>query len=177
MNENKRVLINGLTKQETEATASCAGLSNGESKQAEPVGVEKFTALMVGENHGLIGPFGSDFKGSPEHYRRITVYTQPAQPVQSAGAQGEAVGEVVEEKMAPWCPPHASVKWFQMDFEIGTKFYTEAPAAEPAPLVRLTDEDIKVLQAFHNFNVCTTSDKDLVTFAHAIQDAMQEKNK
>lgn len=46
-----------------------------------------------------------------------------------------------------------------------------------APLVRLTDEDIKVLQAFHNFNVCTTSDKDLVTFAHAIQDAMQEKNK
>ena len=46
-----------------------------------------------------------------------------------------------------------------------------------APLVRLTDEDIKVLQAFHNFNVCTTSDKDLVTFARAIQDAMQEKNK
>lgn len=53
----------------------------------------------------------------------------------------------------------------------------QALAAEPAPLVRLTDEDIKVLQAFHNFNVCTTSDKDLVTFAHAIQDAMQEKNK
>lgn len=48
MNENKRVLINGLTKQETEATASCAGLSNGESKQAEPVQPAVLSEQLLG---------------------------------------------------------------------------------------------------------------------------------
>lgn len=59
------------------ANAAEEALAAEPAEEAQPFVVEKFTALMVGENHGLIAPFGSEFKGSPEHYQRITVYTNP----------------------------------------------------------------------------------------------------
>jgi hypothetical protein len=43
---------------------------------------------------------------------------------------GEPVAEVIEDKLADWSTPHASVKWLQDDFPIGTKFYTKPPSVE-----------------------------------------------
>ncbi len=99
--------------------------------------------------------------------------------------QGECCGDFIEQ----WTPEDHKIldtlSPIQRQLSQTLSHVNETPKNEHdsddvlkrAPLVRLTDEDIKVLQAFHNFNVCTTSDKDLVTFAHAIQNAMQEKNK
>lgn len=104
---------------------------NENDKQAEPVGVEKFTALMVGENHGLIGPFGSDFKGSPEHYQRITVYTHPAQPVQPAVAQ-EPVA-----KLKQWYDENQNLcRQFEMlkpEWEGEAFAFEQAPAQKVEP--------------------------------------------
>jgi hypothetical protein len=40
----------------------------------------KWTLLLVGDNHGLVGKFGCRFVGHPEHYERVDVYAAAPQP-------------------------------------------------------------------------------------------------
>jgi hypothetical protein len=47
-------------------------------------------------------------------------------------SQSEPVAEVVEDKLADWSKPHATVKWLQTDFPIGTKFYAAPQQAMPS---------------------------------------------
>lgn len=86
MNENdKQVLINGLTKHETETTASCVGLMNGESKQAEPV-AQPYAHIYEFDS----AVFGTYRSFSPSQWnwmkptRTVAVYTHPAQPLGNA---------------------------------------------------------------------------------------------
>jgi hypothetical protein len=46
------------------------------AQQAQERG-RKWTLLLVGEQHGLVGFYGSTFDGSPEYYERVNVYTAP----------------------------------------------------------------------------------------------------
>jgi hypothetical protein len=46
----------------------------------------KWTLLLVGDNHGLVGKFGCRFVGHPEHYVRVDVYAAAPQPVQEPAA-------------------------------------------------------------------------------------------
>ena len=47
-------------------------------QDAEPVALfspGKWTLLLTGKNHGLVGQFGDRFDGHPKYYDRVDVYT------------------------------------------------------------------------------------------------------
>jgi len=51
----------------------------------------KWTLLLVGDNHGLVGKFGCRFAGHPEHYERVDVYAAAPQPTGDTLSPAEMV--------------------------------------------------------------------------------------
>jgi len=51
----------------------------------------KWTLLLVGDNHGLVGKFGCRFAGHPEHYERVDVYAAAPQPTGDSLSPNEMV--------------------------------------------------------------------------------------
>jgi hypothetical protein len=69
----------------------------------------KWTLLLVGDNHGLVGKFGCRFAGHPEHYERVDVYAAaPAgDSLSPTDAQPAAwVGLTDEERRKLFDPLH-----------------------------------------------------------------------
>lgn len=90
-----------------------------------------FRARMVADNRTQL-MFEGDFDTIDQAIatlRKATI-TSPQQVSQS-----EPVAEVIEDKLADWSKPHATVKWHQTDFPIGTKFYAAPQQAIPSGLI------------------------------------------
>jgi hypothetical protein len=143
-------------------------------KPAEPeawMRPNKWTLLLVGDNHGLVGKFGCRFAGHPEHYERVDVYAaaptgdslsptnaQPAAPTQcwkcgDMDAIGHAKCDVpacgmkeqpepVQERSCGNCKRLHRTVCVGCHDGIHNRWEPTTPPTQPAAWVGLTDEEV-----------------------------------